>query len=47
MIAEKVLDRGCVGEGGGATVALLDADPFRQLMTVRASLEPVAAAAAA
>ena len=47
LIAEKVLDRGGVGQGGGATVPLLDADQFRQLMTVRASLEPVAAAAAA
>ncbi len=47
LIAEKVLDRGGVGQGGGATVPLLDADQFRQLMTVRASLEPLAAAAAA
>jgi DNA-binding GntR family transcriptional regulator len=47
LIAERVLERGSVGQGGGATVPLLDAEQFAQLMTVRGSLEPVAAAAAA
>ncbi len=47
LVAEKVLERGSVGQGGGATVPLLNADQFGQLMTVRSSLEPVAAAAAA
>lgn len=46
LVAEKVLDRGGVGQGGGAVVPLLDADQFDQLMTVRAGLEPVAAQAA-
>lgn len=47
LIAEKVLDHGGLGQGGGAIVPLLDADQFNQLMTVRSSLEPAAAAAAA
>ncbi len=47
LVAEKVLDRGGVGQGGGAIVPLLNADQFDQLMTVRAGLEPVAARAAA
>lgn len=47
LIAEKILARGGVGQGGGATVPLLDANQFSQLMTIRSSLEPVAAAAAA
>lgn len=47
MIAEKILERGSVGQAGGATVPLLNADQFNQLMIVRTSLEPVAAAAAA
>lgn len=47
LIAERVLERGVVGQGGGATVPLLDADQFRQLMAVRACLEPGAALAAA
>lgn len=47
LTAEKILDRGGVGNGGGATVPLLTTDQFRQLMTVRSSLEPVATAAAA
>ena len=47
LIAEKVLDHGGLGQTGGAFVPLLDADQFSQLMTVRSSLEPVAAAAAA
>ena len=47
LSAEKILHRGSVGNGGGATVPLLTTDQFRQLMTVRSSLEPVAVAAAA
>lgn len=47
LIAEKILEHGGVGQGGGATVPLLNADQFYQLMTVRSSLEPIAAAAAA
>lgn len=47
LIAEHVLERGSVGQGGGATVPLLSADQFRQLMAVRASLEATATAAAA
>ncbi len=46
LIAERVLERGSVGQGGGATVPMLGADQFRQLMTIRSSLEPAAAAAA-
>ena len=44
LIAEKVLDHGGLGQGGGAVVPLLNADQFNQLMTVRSSLEPAAAA---
>lgn len=47
LIAERVLERGVVGQGGGATVPMLTADQFRQLMAVRASLEPSATLAAA
>ncbi len=47
LVAENILERGSVGQGGGATVPLLGADQFGQLMTVRGGLEPVAAAAAA
>ena len=47
LIAEKVLERGGPGPAGAAIVPLLDEDQFCQLMTVRASLEPMAAAAAA
>jgi len=47
LTAEKILDRGGVGNGGGATVPLLNTHQFRQLMTVRSSLEPLACAAAA
>ena len=47
LIAEKALDRGGVGQGGGATVPLLDAHQFDQLMAIRANLEPLATAAAA
>lgn len=46
LIAERILDRGSGGHGGGATVPLMNADQFSQLMTVRSSLEPVATAAA-
>ncbi len=47
LIAERVLERGGLGPAGAAVVPLLDEDQFTQLMTVRAGLEPVAAAAAA
>lgn len=47
LIAEKVLERGGLGPAGAAIVPLLNADQFNQLMTVRSSLEPMAAAAAA
>ena len=47
LIAEKVLERGGLGPAGAAIVPLLDEYQFSQLMTVRASLEPMAAAAAA
>ena len=47
LIAERVLERGGLGPAGAAVVPLLDEDQFSQLMTVRASLEPMAAAAAA
>ena len=47
LIAEKILDHGGLGQGGGAIVPLLDANEFNQLMTVRIALEPGAAAAAA
>ena len=47
LIAEKVLERGGLGPAGAAIVPLLDADQFTQLMTVRGSLEPMAAEAAA
>ncbi len=47
LVAEKVLDRGSVGQGGGAIVPLLNAEQFDQLMTIRAGLEPVAARTAA
>jgi DNA-binding GntR family transcriptional regulator len=47
LIAEKVLERGGLGPAGAAIVPLLTADQFSQLMTVRSSLEPMAAAAAA
>jgi DNA-binding GntR family transcriptional regulator len=46
LVAEGALERGSVGVGGGATVPLLNADQFAQLMLVRGSLEPVATAAA-
>jgi DNA-binding GntR family transcriptional regulator len=47
LVAEKVLEHGGLGPAGGALVPLLSADQFSQLMTVRSSLEPMAAAAAA
>ena len=47
LIAEKILDRGGIGQGGGATVPLIDASQFNQLMIVRASLEPLATSVAA
>jgi DNA-binding GntR family transcriptional regulator len=46
LIAERVLERGSVGQGGGAAVPLLSADQFSQLMAVRGSLEPLATASA-
>jgi DNA-binding GntR family transcriptional regulator len=46
LIAERVLERGGVGQGGGAAVPMLSADQFSQLMAVRGSLEPLATAAA-
>jgi DNA-binding GntR family transcriptional regulator len=47
LAAENVLERGGVGQGGGASVPLLNADEFDQLMAIRSSLEPLAAEAAA
>jgi DNA-binding GntR family transcriptional regulator len=46
LIAENVLDRGGVGQGGGAIVPLLTAKQFSQLMMIRSSLEPIATIAA-
>ena len=46
LAAENVLDRGGVGQGGGASVPLLTSNEFDQLMTIRSSLEPLAAEAA-
>lgn len=47
LAAENVLERGGVGQGGGASVPLLNAHEFDQLMSIRSSLEPLAAEAAA
>jgi DNA-binding GntR family transcriptional regulator len=47
LIAERILERGGTGHGGGATVGRLDAGQFSQLMTVRSSLEAAATFAAA
>ena len=47
LAAENVLERGGVGQGGGASVPLLNANEFDQLMSIRSSLEPLAAEAAA
>ena len=46
LVAERILERGGSGHGGGASVPRLDADQFSQLMTVRSSLESAATAAA-
>ena len=45
LIAENVLDRGGVGQGGGASVPLLNAWEFNQLLLIRIGLEPIAAEA--
>lgn len=47
LAAENVLERGGVGQGGGAAVPLLTSNEFDQLMTIRSSLEPLAAETAA
>lgn len=47
LAAENVLERGGVGQGGGASVPLFTSNEFAQLMTIRSSLEPLAAEAAA
>lgn len=47
LAAENVLERGGVGQGGGAAVPLLTSSEFDQLMTIRSSLEPLAAETAA
>jgi len=47
LAAENVLERGGVGQGGGASVPLLNANEFDQLMSIRSSLEPLAAEVAA
>ena len=47
LIAENVLERGGVGQGGGAIVPLLSAKQFSQLMMIRGALEPIAAEVAA
>ncbi len=46
LAAENVLDRGGVGQGGGASVPLLNAGEFDQLMLIRIGLEPLAAESA-
>ncbi|WP_459615856.1 GntR family transcriptional regulator [Bordetella sp. 2513F-2] len=43
LIAERVLERGTGGQGGGATVPFLDAEQFRQLTIIRADIEARAA----
>ena len=45
LVAENVLDRGGVGQGGGASVPSLNAWEFNQLMLIRIGLEPIAAEA--
>ena len=45
LAAENVLDRGGVGQGGGASVPLLNSWEFNQLMLIRIGLEPIAAEA--
>ncbi|VGO11357.1 Transcriptional regulator, GntR family [plant metagenome] len=47
LIAERVLERGSGGQGGGATVPLLGAEQFRQLTIIRADIESRAALEAA
>jgi hypothetical protein len=47
LAAENILERGGVGPSGGASVPLLNANEFDQLMSIRSSLEPLAAEAAA
>ena len=47
LIAERVLERGTGGQGGGATVPFLDAEQFRQLTIIRADIEARAAHEAA
>ncbi|MEI2415019.1 GntR family transcriptional regulator [Orrella sp. JC864] len=47
LIAERVLERGTGGQGGGATVPFLDAEQFRQLTIMRADIEARAALEAA
>jgi DNA-binding GntR family transcriptional regulator len=47
LAAENVLERGGVGQGGGASVPLFTSSEFDQLMTIRSSLEPLAGEAAA
>ena len=39
LIAERVLERGTGGQGGGAIVPHVDADIFRQLVMMRAEIE--------
>jgi DNA-binding GntR family transcriptional regulator len=46
LIAERVLERGGLGPAGAAVVPLLTPEQFDQLMIIRSSLEPIAAAAA-
>lgn len=43
LIAERVLERGTGGQGGGAIVPHVDPDQFRQLTMMRADLESRAA----
>lgn len=47
LIAERVLERGTGGQGGGAIVPPIDPDQFRQLTLMRADLESRAAYEAA
>jgi len=47
LIAERVLERGTGGQGGGAIVPHIDPDQFRQLTIMRADLESRAAYEAA
>lgn len=47
LIAERVLERGTGGQGGGAIVPHIDPDQFRQLTIMRADIESRAAYEAA